>query len=94
MSFAVTADDGRFEWKGGSDNWIQTAIGLFAQPKNLLWPSCLLRDILTYNLGGGPASCLYWTSVARGGFAGKRSGPVKAGSGVNRPREARTQSHT
>jgi hypothetical protein len=34
MSFAVTADGGRFEWKGGGDNW--TAIGLFAQPRNLL----------------------------------------------------------
>jgi predicted NAD/FAD-binding protein len=51
MSFAVTADDGRFEWKGGGDNWIQTAAGLFAQPKNLLSPSYLwmLRDILTFN---------------------------------------------
>ena len=51
MSFAVTADAGRFEWKGGGENWIQTAIGLFAQPKNLLSPSYLwmLRDILTFN---------------------------------------------
>ena len=32
MSFAVTADGGAFEWKGGGDNWIETAKGLFAQP--------------------------------------------------------------
>jgi len=51
MSFAVTADGGEFEWKGGGDNWIQTAMGLFAQPKNLLSKSYLwmLRDILTFN---------------------------------------------
>src|SRR3982074_2159277 len=51
MSFAVTADAGRFEWKGGGRNWYETAKGLFAQPKNLLSPSYLwmLRDILTFN---------------------------------------------
>jgi predicted NAD/FAD-binding protein len=51
MSFAVTADDGRFEWKGGGSNWRETARGLFAQPRNLLSPSYLwmLRDILTFN---------------------------------------------
>jgi uncharacterized protein len=51
MSFAVTADSGRFEWKGGGDNWWQMAAGLFAQPRNLLSPSYLrmLRDILTFN---------------------------------------------
>ena len=51
MSFAVTADAGRFEWKGGGDNWVETAMGLFAQPRNLLSPSYLwmLRDILTFN---------------------------------------------
>src|SRR6202045_224629 len=50
MSFAVTADVGRFEWKGGGNNWWQTAAGLFAQPRNLLSPSYLrmLRDILTF----------------------------------------------
>jgi len=50
MSFAVTADGGRFEWKGGGNNWWQTARGLFAQPRNLLSPSYLwmLRDILTF----------------------------------------------
>lgn len=51
MSFAVTADAGRFEWRGGGNNWIETALGLFAQPRNLLSPSYLwmLRDILTFN---------------------------------------------
>ena len=51
MSFAVTADSGRFEWKGGGDNWRQLTAGLFAQPQNLLSPSYLwmLRDILTFN---------------------------------------------
>jgi predicted NAD/FAD-binding protein len=51
MSFAVTADAGRFEWKGGGSNWRETARGLFAQPRNLLSPSYLwmLRDILTFN---------------------------------------------
>src|ERR1700719_4421124 len=51
MSFAVTADAGRFEWKGGGDNWLATARGLFAQRRNLLSPSYLwmLHDILTFN---------------------------------------------
>jgi predicted NAD/FAD-binding protein len=51
MTFAVTADTGRFEWKGGGHNWFETARGLFAQPRNLLSPSYLwmLRDILTFN---------------------------------------------
>ncbi|HEX7884140.1 MAG TPA: FAD-dependent oxidoreductase [Afipia sp.] len=51
MSFAVTADAGRFEWKGGGDTWAETAKGLFAQPRNLLSPSYLwmLRDILAFN---------------------------------------------
>jgi len=51
MSFAVTADAGRFEWKGGGNSWIETALGLFAQPSNLLSPTYLwmLRDILTFN---------------------------------------------
>ena len=51
MSFAVTADTGRFEWRGGGNNWFETARGLFAQPGNLLSPSYLwmLRDILTFN---------------------------------------------
>jgi predicted NAD/FAD-binding protein len=41
MSFAVSADDGRFEWQGGGDRWWTTAAGLFAQPGNLLSPSYL-----------------------------------------------------
>ena len=51
MSFSVSADGGRFEWKGGGDTWATTAAGLFAQPSNLLSPSYLwmLRDILTFN---------------------------------------------
>src|SRR6187402_2058390 len=51
MSFAVTADGGRFEWKGGGDTWGETARGLFAQPRNLFSPSYLrmLKDILTFN---------------------------------------------
>ena len=51
MSFAVSADAGRFEWKGGGGSWGETARGLFAQPRNLLSPSYLwmLRDILTFN---------------------------------------------
>jgi predicted NAD/FAD-binding protein len=51
MSFSVSADQGRFEWKGGGKSWRETAAGLFAQPKNLLSPSYLrmLRDILTFN---------------------------------------------
>ena len=51
MSFAVTADAGRLEWKGGGNNWRETAKGLFARRRNLLSPSYLwmLRDILTFN---------------------------------------------
>ena len=51
MSFAVTADAGRFEWRGSGGNWRETTQGLFAQPRNLLSPSYLwmLRDILTFN---------------------------------------------
>jgi uncharacterized protein len=51
MSFAVTADGGGFEWKGGGNTWFETAKGLFAQPRNLLSSSYLwmLRDILSFN---------------------------------------------
>lgn len=51
MSFSVSADAGRFEWKGGGDSWAATARGLFAQKRNLLSPSYLrmLRAILTFN---------------------------------------------
>jgi predicted NAD/FAD-binding protein len=51
MSFAVTADGGRFEWKGGGGNWLQTLGGLFVQPQNLVSPSFLrmLRDVPKFN---------------------------------------------
>src|ERR1700733_3076571 len=51
MSFAVSAGAGWFEWKGGGENWRETALGLFAQSGNLLSPSYLrmLRDILAFN---------------------------------------------
>ena len=51
MTFAVTADRGRFEWKGGGSTWWNTAKGVFAQPRNLLSPTFLwmLRDILVFN---------------------------------------------
>jgi predicted NAD/FAD-binding protein len=51
MSFAVSAEDGRFEWKGDGSTWRETAKGLFAQRRNLLSPSYLrmLRDVPTFN---------------------------------------------
>jgi predicted NAD/FAD-binding protein len=51
MSFALSADSGRFEWKGGGENLVGMLSGLFAQPSNLLSPSYLrmLRDILRFN---------------------------------------------
>lgn len=51
MSFAVSADAGRFEWKGGGANWLETAKGLFAQPLNIGSLSYLrmLKDILAFN---------------------------------------------
>jgi predicted NAD/FAD-binding protein len=51
MIFAVTADQGRFEWRGAGENWLETAKGLFAQRRNMLSTSYLwmLRDILTFN---------------------------------------------
>ncbi|MBR0829801.1 FAD-dependent oxidoreductase [Bradyrhizobium manausense] len=51
MSFAVSVDGGRFEWRGGGRNWRETAAGLFAQRSNLYSPSYLgmLQDILTFN---------------------------------------------
>ncbi|WP_426608886.1 NAD(P)/FAD-dependent oxidoreductase [Bradyrhizobium sp. McL0616] len=50
MSFAVSADGGRFEWRGGGNDWWATAAGLFAQPGNLLSPSYLrmLAGILKF----------------------------------------------
>lgn len=51
MSFALSADAGRFEWRGGGANVFATINGLFAQPANMLSPSYLmmLRDILRFN---------------------------------------------
>ena len=51
MSFALSADHGRFEWKGGGTGLGGMLAGLFAQPSNLLSPSYLLmlRDILRFN---------------------------------------------
>src|SRR5450756_2250837 len=50
MSFAVTADAGRFEWKGGGSNWRETATGLFAHC--LLYTSDAADDLLCVDLGG------------------------------------------
>ena len=41
MSFAVSADAGRFEWRGGGHDWWATGTGLFAQASNLFSPSYL-----------------------------------------------------
>ncbi|OQW57139.1 MAG: NAD/FAD-binding protein [Proteobacteria bacterium SG_bin9] len=51
MSFAMSADNGRFEWKGGGPTWTGLFFGLFAQRKNIVSPSFLwmLRDILKFN---------------------------------------------
>jgi uncharacterized protein len=43
MSFAVSADAGRFEWRGGGNDRWATGAGLFAQRSNLLSPSYLRR---------------------------------------------------
>src|SRR6195952_771874 len=37
MSFAVTADTGRFEWRGGGNNWLETAIGPVSETRTLVW---------------------------------------------------------
>ena len=51
MSFAMSADQGRFEWKGGGETWTSLFFGLFAQRKNIVSPSFLwmLRDIVKFN---------------------------------------------
>lgn len=51
MSFSVSTDRGRFEWKGGGETWADTAQGLFAQRRNLFSPTYLhmLSDILRFN---------------------------------------------
>ncbi len=51
MSFALSAENGRFEWRGGGDTLAGMLGGLFAQPSNLLSPSYLrmLRDVPRFN---------------------------------------------
>lgn len=51
MSFAMSADRGRFEWKGGGESWLSVFFGLFAQRKNVLSLSfmLMLKDILRFN---------------------------------------------
>ena len=51
MSFSVSADAGRFEWRGGGGSTFEKALGLFAQRRNLLSPSYLrmLAEILRFN---------------------------------------------
>ena len=51
MSFALSADRGRFEWRGGGNGWWAMGSGLFAQPRNLLSPSYLrmLTSIIKFN---------------------------------------------
>jgi predicted NAD/FAD-binding protein len=51
MSFALSADHGRFEWRGGGETVLQTACGLFAQPRNLASPSYfrMLAEVLRFN---------------------------------------------
>lgn len=51
MSFSLSADRGRFEWKGGGDGLASMLQGLFAQRANLLSPSYIrmLLDILKFN---------------------------------------------
>jgi predicted NAD/FAD-binding protein len=51
MSFAMSADNGRFEWRGGGESFLQIASGLFAQPRNLFSPSYfrMLAEVLRFN---------------------------------------------
>ena len=51
MSFALSADQGRFEWRGGGETAFQTARGLFAQPRNLVSPSYfrMLAEVARFN---------------------------------------------
>ncbi|MGX4801794.1 NAD(P)/FAD-dependent oxidoreductase [Bradyrhizobium guangdongense] len=51
MSFAMSADHGRFEWRGGGEGILQTARGLFAQPSNLASPSHfrMLAEVVRFN---------------------------------------------
>jgi predicted NAD/FAD-binding protein len=51
MSFAMSADHGRFEWRGGGETFLQVASGLFAQPRNLFSPSYfrMLAEVRRFN---------------------------------------------
>jgi hypothetical protein len=51
MSFAMSADHGRFEWRGGGEGILQGACGLFAQPSNLASPSYfrMLAEVVRFN---------------------------------------------
>ncbi|MGY3233168.1 putative NAD/FAD-binding protein [Bradyrhizobium sp. USDA 4448] len=51
MSFAMSADHGRFEWRGGGEGILRNARGLFAQPSNLVSPSHfrMLADVVRFN---------------------------------------------
>jgi uncharacterized protein len=51
MSFSVSSDDGRFEWKGGGLSWHDKLSGLFAKRRNLLSLSYLrmLAEIARFN---------------------------------------------
>jgi predicted NAD/FAD-binding protein len=51
MTFSVSVDAGRFEWRGGGGSIYNNATGLFAQRRNLLSPSYLLMlaEIMRFN---------------------------------------------
>src|SRR3954466_2173988 len=57
MSFAMSADHGRFEWRGGGALCLQVASGLFAHPRNLFSPSnfLMLAEDRCVNHGNVPA---------------------------------------
>ena len=70
MSFAVSADAGRFEWKGGGGNWAETARGLFAHLDVETVESCMSFAVTADNgkfewKGGGDT----WGETAKGLFA-------------------------
>ncbi|MBR0740008.1 FAD-dependent oxidoreductase [Bradyrhizobium liaoningense] len=51
MSFAMSADHGRFEWRGGGETFSQIASGLFAQPRNIISPAFfrMLAEVQRFN---------------------------------------------
>jgi predicted NAD/FAD-binding protein len=78
MSFSLSADNGRFEWKGGGGGFKGMLEGLFAQPSNLLSPSYLvmLRDILRFNAASV-------ADLRNGRLAGLSLGDYFAGTGCS-----------